>query len=130
MSEVAQASQRGALARGMTKRRMQPGCRPAKTTTKYGANLAAKNYRVLLVNSISPHENAETKDGEYARCGGDESRTRAFRLRATPFLLAEKKWGKETAKGNLSRRRFPLESFPIGQGAAAPLRAPWGLRGT
>ena len=28
------------------------------------------------------------------------------------------------AKGNLSRRRFPLESFPIGQGAAAPLRSP------
>ena len=53
MSDVAQASQRGALARGMTKRRMQPGCRPAKTTTKYGANLAAKNYRVLLVNSMN-----------------------------------------------------------------------------
>ena len=46
------------------------------------------------------------------------------------------------AKGNLSRRRFPLDSFPIGQGAAAPLRSPgvyegrgtkvylyvWGLR--
>ena len=31
---------------------MQPGCRPAKTTTKYGANLAAKNEMVLLVNSI------------------------------------------------------------------------------
>jgi len=54
----------------------------------------------------------------------DENRTKAFRLRATPFLLAEKKWGKETAKGNLSRRRFPLESLPIGQGAAAPLRSP------
>ena len=36
------------------------------------------------------------------------------------------------AKGNLSRRRFPLESFPIGQGAAAPLRSPgvYGGRGT
>ena len=32
------------------------------------------------------------------------------------------------AKGNLSRRRFPLESFPIGQGAAAPLRSP-GIHG-
>ena len=43
-----------------------------------------------------------------------------------------KKSAKETAKGNLSRRRFPLESFPIGQGAAAPLRSPgvYGGRGT
>jgi len=41
-----------------------------------------------------------------------------------PISLTAKKSAKETAKGNLSRRRFPLESFPIGQGAAAPLRSP------
>ena len=41
-----------------------------------------------------------------------------------PISLPPKKSAKETAKGNLSRRRFPLESFPIGQGAAAPLRSP------
>ena len=45
-------------------------------------------------------------------------------------LLAQRKKRKKCAKGNLSRRRFPLESFPIGQGAAAPLRSPRGLRGT
>ena len=49
-----------------------------------------------------------------------------------PISLPPKKSAKETAKGNLSRRRFPLESFPIGQGAAAPLRSPgvYGGRGT
>ena len=41
---------------------------------------------------------------------------------------AQRKRRKKCAKGNLSRRRFPLESFPIGQGAAAPLRSP-GVRG-
>ena len=45
------------------------------------------------------------------------------RLRRADFFAA-KEIAKETAKGNLSRRRFPLESFPIGQGAAAPLRSP------
>ena len=47
-------------------------------------------------------------------------------------LDAQRNGRKKTAKGNLSRRRFPLESFPIGQGAAAPLRSPgvYGGRGT
>ncbi len=45
-------------------------------------------------------------------------------------LTAQRKRRKKCAKGNLSRRRFPLESFPIGQGAAAPLRSPGGLRET
>ncbi len=43
-------------------------------------------------------------------------------------LSAQRKKRKKCAKGNLSRRRFPLESFPIGQGAAAPLRSP-GIHG-
>ena len=40
------------------------------------------------------------KRGRFA-CGRDEDRTKEFRLRATPFLLAEKKWGKETARGTI-----------------------------
>ena len=42
---------------------------------------------------------------------------------------AQRKRRKKCAKGNLSRRRFPLESFPIGQGAAAPLRSPGDYEG-
>ena len=38
---------------------MQPGCRPAKTLTKYGANLAAE--MVLLETIVS----SLTKEGAY-----------------------------------------------------------------
>ena len=44
-----------------TKRRMQPGCRPAKTLTKYGANLAAE--MVLLETIVS----SLMKEGAYPK---------------------------------------------------------------
>ena len=64
---------------------------------------------------------------QIARCGGDENRTGAFRLRATPFLIAEK-WGKD-APGDHSIKvpRTP----PHGQGGSAPCGIPrGGLRRT
>ena len=64
---------------------------------------------------------------QIARCGGDENRTRAFRLRATPFLTAEK-WGKD-APGNHSIK-VP-RTLPHGQRGSAPYGIPrGGLRRT
>ena len=51
----------------------------------------------------------------FARCGGDGNRTREFRLRATPFLSAEK-WGKDAPGG------------PFHKGPPGPLLTAKGLR--
>ena len=65
--------------------------------------------------------------GAFAASGRDGNRTRAFRLRATPFLTAEK-WGKD-APGNHSIK-VP-RTLPHGQRGSAPCGIPGeGLRRT
>ena len=51
-------------------------------------------------------------DGGFSRCG------------ATPFLLAEKKRGKETARGDLFRGGPPWTPSPTAKGAPPPLDSP------
>ena len=57
------------------------------------------------------------QDGGFSRCG------------ATPFLLAEKKWGKETARGNLFRGGSLWTPSPTTRGAC-PSGFPGGGRET
>ena len=84
----------------------------------------------LIKSGDGTRERIAETSGEYverwriARCGGDGNRTRAFRLRATPFLLAEKKWGKETASGNLFRGGSLWTPSPTTKGAPPPLDPP------
>ncbi len=63
----------------------------------------------------------------FARCGGDERREQDggfSRCGATPFLLAEKKRGKETAQGNLFRGGSLGNPSPTTKGAPPPLDSP------
>ena len=85
--------------------------RPPEATGQ-GGRIAQASGESAARSENRPLRRGRKQDEGFSRCG------------ATPFLLAEKKRGKETARGDLFRGGSLWTPSPTTKGAAAPLRSP------